>query len=349
MFNLDFPSPKTLKKELDEYIIGHEEAKKTVCTAVFYHLLTLLRSENPDIGDYHIGSENVMLVGPSGTGKTEMVRKIAQIANLNLVELSAPMLVPEGYVGTSFADQLGLNYKERLEKTEECFKEEKLTYDAVKRIALKTIQHSIVFIDEVDKLFIKDGNNFNRDKLFSLLTALNGQKLRIQTKSSTGHSTYHGHIDTRYTLFIVAGVFEQASSLIQEASKPNIGFIHDVKPIGLREALVKSGIEAEILGRIPLVVALEAPTKDAIRRVITEAKESFFKNVQNVITKYTDEINFELSEEEIDTLVEACFNSKLGMREIKYQVFELIKERLYNITHVRRPWWEWKLLLENKS
>lgn len=306
------PSTIDLKNYLDEYVIGQHNTKKILSVSIINHLKRLSNKDK----DVILEKENVLMIGPSGTGKTLLVKTLAKKLNLPYIICDATVLSEVGYVGAdadSLIKKLYLNSNKDVTKT----------------------QHGIIFIDEIDKKARKS-NTMGKDASGegvqqSLLKLIEGTEVEIEITDDS--KTYSVTIDTTDILFIVSGAFSGIEKIINSRlgvkkigfSDEHINVCNPVRNSILSEDIIKYGIIPELVGRLPIIAKLESLSKDEIKSVLLDTKNSLLKQYKKLFEM--EKINLIFDDEVIDHIVELCMKEKTGIRGLR----NIIEEKLINV------------------
>lgn len=318
-------TPKAIKAYLDQFVFGQEEAKKAVAVSGFQHYLRYMNNtltKDAAVDPLFTRKSNIMLVGPSGVGKTFIVKKLAEFLQLPFHDVSAASLSNEGYIGTSLEDHI----EEYVNHTKHAFGAD--------------LEYGIFFIDEIDKLAVNSekghSDSFTLRKQYSMLRLIEGIELQLAgRKSDRAMSDGKRKFKTGNLLFIFAGNFREMRETRKENKKRGIGFIHEDKPDKekeLHEEIIKAGIIPELAGRISEVVELMPLTKEILYESLVHGKESPLESYRNLLT--TLDIDLEISDEELMGIAERCSNSEIGARGIFSEVDKLIRPLLFDIDEV---------------
>ncbi|MCQ2979257.1 MAG: ATP-dependent Clp protease ATP-binding subunit ClpX [Clostridia bacterium] len=319
--------PKEIKKFLDEYIIGQDKAKKALAVAVYNHYKRIF------FGDYNnkceIQKSNILLVGPTGTGKTYLAQTLAKILNVPIAIADATSLTEAGYVGEDVE-----NILLRLIQAAD--------YD------IEKAEKGIIYIDEIDKIARKGDNpSITRDVSGegvqqTLLKILEGTVASVPPQGGRKHPHQeYIQIDTKNILFICGGAFDGLDKIISKRmSSSSMGFGANVEKKDNKKAgelfkslqiedLLKFGLIPEFLGRLPVTVALEDLDEDALIRIIKEPKNALLKQYKYLLE--LDDVELEFEEDAIRAIAQKAIARNTGARGLRAIVEEVLMEVMYNI------------------
>ena len=326
-FKRTIPEPKKIKEHLDQYVIGQDEAKKYLSVAVYNHYKRLAdNSDKEKDNEVEIEKSNILLVGPTGTGKTLLAKTIARLLDVPFTIVDATVLTEAGYVGEDIESLLT-----RL--LQAC------DYDVEKA------ERGIVFIDEIDKIARKSDNpSITRDVSGEgvqqgLLKLLEGSVVLVPPNGGRKHPDQKLiPVDTKNILFICGGAFDGIERKIAARLNTHVvGYGKDeVSRKHKRENLmryvlpqdVKSfGLIPEIVGRLPILTSLEPLDRDALKRILTEPKNALVKQYQRMFE--IDGIKLEFSEDAIDKIVDKAIEYKLGARGLRSIVETIMVDAMF--------------------
>lgn len=304
-------SPKEIYQHLDNYIIGQTEAKKSIAVAVYQHYQ---RINNPELKR----KSNIMIVGPTGSGKTEIARTIAQLLNVPFAQVDVTTMTPRGYVG---------------DNPEICI--EKLLMAANGNV--KEAERGIIFLDEFDKIpsGVEHGSFKAKAVQQELLKLIEGSKVDIN-KPGAEQGAPKVSVDTSKVLFISAGSFAGIEEFLNKENQKVMGFGGNVEPENSTEIkrpelkhFISFGLIPEILGRFPVVCFTNELTKDELCRVLSEPKDSVLEHYQTLFK--VAGVNLEVTKDCLNDLVEKAVAEKLGARGLAKQLELKLQPLLFDI------------------
>ncbi len=322
------PTPHEIRDFLDQYIIGQETAKKYLSVAVYNHYKRLGQQSSADKDDVDIEKSNIIMVGPTGTGKTLLAKTIAKLLDVPFTIVDATVLTEAGYVGEDIESLLT-----RL--LQAC------DYD------VERAEKGIVFIDEIDKIARKsDKPSITRDVSGEgvqqgLLKLLEGSVVLVPPNGGRKHPDQKMiAVDTKNILFICGGAFDGIERKI--ASRLNtqvVGFGHDSKKrkketenlmsYVMPQDLKSFGLIPEIIGRLPVLTSLEPLDREALRRILTEPKNAIVRQYKRLFE--LDNVTLVFADDALDLIVDKAIEYKLGARGLRSIVETVMVDAMFDV------------------
>lgn len=320
--------PADIKAFLDQYVIGQDEAKRHMAVAVYNHYKRLMHEQSGE-KQIEIDKSNILMVGPTGTGKTLMARTIAKLLKVPFTIVDATVLTEAGYVGEDVESILS-----------------RLLQAADYDVALA--ERGIVFIDEIDKIARKSENpSITRDVSGegvqqTLLKILEGTIASVPPQGGRKHPHQEFiHVDTTNILFICGGAFDGLDKIIEKRTdRKSLGFGADIRSSKERDVgelmsqvqshdLLKFGIIPELIGRLPVLTSLDSLGRDDLVRILTEPKNAMTKQYQALMSYDGVELVFE--DEALGAIADKAIELKIGARGLRSVMEKIMTDIMYTV------------------
>jgi ATP-dependent Clp protease ATP-binding subunit ClpX len=348
--------PVSIVQDLDKYIIGQDAAKKSIALMLLNRSLLMLKKFGVLSPDLKLTKNNVLMLGPTGSGKTALIKAVAEISDIPIYIYDITSTTGAGYYGSDLLDMLNEHINYQYDYYSELYQAQTLSeedfYNFSFDVFCKIVENSIIYIDEIDKIKItrdnskKDGwGSMLQVELLKMIEGHNVNLLNDKTRQTekTLNKAQISNLNTENIFFIAGGAFSGLDDIIKHRLKINntVGFLTDYEQklkieknaldFFKTEDLIEYGFMPEFIGRFPIKTVLQSHTVDTLKKIMTKAHGSVYLEYIDLFKVFGVKLKF--SDEALTEIANAALKVNLGARALKSIFNEILEDKVFNIFH----------------